>query len=619
MRYLDRQQYMIDRMLTYLVFLGHTDPVEFAVKFRDQEYFRGIVSNDLVLRHLYRALRKLFPEGVDDTCSLPAPVKDWLTGSRTRPGTGGEKYSQLMDWLQEGVAVSRRNLELWKAAVNNAAARMAWNVADFFRKLLPYTLPVNIIMQRQGDDLYCQWGDDFAWGRFFLVFPDAAGCLPDETCEGWLWWLETQYAGGCLETRFLLDTKGGAETSLTRLAESTGWIEVSIPCQRPVIQTDFYDYTSQWREQGHQSMKVFMESAAALVHKAEMLGMWSLSAGERAPYHLAKTLACFSPVLNPLLTARSPVDTRTLAQLSRNPSAMEEACRLVDTAGDRELADAIRTCTASFEAGNRRSGSTACRTVRAILGNREKSRKGRLLYYHLAQVVQNVATEHKACWPGRAQSAAALDAVRDVLEPAIHAKGYGGTFPHYRRITKSYGEYLTVFQDDTKNNGTENSGITFALAVGRAPLTATAEGRHSLAGLEFTASNAWDCAWERPKCRLTTIGPSGGGAEEMLPFLDVADCILNSRKLPAFYLKEHRANLKKNRVLRKLGAAAFLMSLLFALSLWFLFTVALPYLSPGDFTIAWEPVDILVFAAGGALFGLFAGSVMFFEARRKII
>jgi hypothetical protein len=365
--------------------------------------------------------------------------------------------------------------------------------------------------------------------------------------------------------------------------------------------------------------------------KVRDLSPWYLNEGERKLLNLAEFFSCFLPILNPFLNDTNPVDLLEFEKFLSNKYAFQQTLAIIKLTEDEELYKFLE----SLGELNKITKKSA-KDLLELIHDRDKSSAGRLLYKRLSHSFLNVAKDYKKEWPGREKFTAVSQSIIDRIEPAIRKHGFTGEFPHYRRISRKKGHYISFFSEGIMDNNEEYEfpSINISLGVALAPLSSERQVEFSLEGLPFEETNSSDCFFNKFKCRFTSIGPSDDEGwfkfyadnktdlnEEILriqPYIEVADRILKNKPLPKFYLKHHRHFLRQNNTARKLASIITLSGIFFGLGMWVFFGLLTYFIEPGvTLKKSFGLTEFLISMASGAAFGVLFGGYVFYDIRRK--
>lgn len=593
-----------------------------------------------VLAELLEILKIIVSDKYDMKCFLPGRILNMLKEN----GFSDKELHFLLSWINECGQRFTENIECWKSSVNENLSFLSWNKYSCFKTADPNIFPVKVRISTDNSGITCITPDNNPWGEMIFEYPEAAVTGVElKECEGWMMWAEVERLEERYEFSFLFNTDGSEILSMESIMRDKNWIEFKIRCKNPSIKIINCNYAHRWNETGCQSTKIFLESCRALITKAKDIGTLYLNEKERGLLYLAQLYECFSSAINPEITDANTIDALKLEEFVNNQYGFEQTCNIISQTGDTEILEVLNNLKKYAEKKDIKKEAAECKSLLNTMEDRDKSSQGRLFYKNLAELMMEAASEYDKEWPGRSNFLKTRSGIIKVIEPSIIKMGFTGEFPHYRRISKSIGEYITIFSVNHGSSCLANSDtkrsqcVRISILTGCAPLTNISSGLF-LSGLPFEKSDAWDCTWEKQKCRSVYIGPSDDEgwfefnyddkissesdnqrkAEEMLPYLEVVNCTLKNKPLPEFYLKHHREYLKRNKTARKLMGLIVSSGLFLGLSIWVLSTFIFPLIFNNGVKKGFDIGTLFTALGCGALVGVVTGMYIIYVIRRKV-
>jgi hypothetical protein len=560
---------------------------------------------------------------------------------------GSKEIAIVLKWIKQCIDKNNKDYSRWRLSIDDVIMQLKWNKINCFNKISCDVFPAKINITKLDNKNIWIMPNPLSWGSFNFKFSDVTFInLEYECIEGYLLWMEIYKRENQYEFEFLVNLDMKHKFTIEKLILPDNWLEFKILCKLPELHINYYDYAFKWAETGCQSTKIFLEGCKALVYKERDLGALYVNEKERKLLHLAHLYFCLSPALNGGSSDKTPLDTYRLDNLISNRFGFEQACNYIKDAGDIKFFNALDQLKNALEDRDITECSYECNSIWRILANRDKSEIGRKLYYNLSKNLLEATSSYEKAWRGREDFIYVSASIIKIIEPRILEMDFEGQFPHYRRVVRNKGEYISfVIENDPikEANNTSNGDRIFnvSIIVGRVHWLKKSKGVYSLSDIIFKYTNSWECTREKFRCRLTSIGPSEDYGRfivnvnsdksetyfsvideqinAMLPYTEVIKSIFANRKLPEFYIKHNKEFLKKRKTTKVLASIMALSGFAFGIILWFMFKIIFPMIENGELPEKIFRVDEFLQFMGFSFFGSMAiGALILFNIRRKV-
>lgn len=547
---------------------------------------------------------------------VPDEIFNWLLESK-------DKYmepepvikEQIINWVFHQIDNYQKNIDLWKNKIETSIQELPSREREFFKKLTNYELPIKIVFE-QKEDIKLKIYQSYSWGEVTLDFAD--GSMTKGIREGWLWWFEVEKLEEGYIIKLLIDDKHVDYSDLYIIIQGNTWTSTEIRCKYPLLSVEMFDYGFKWERTGWHPKRVFYEISGDLLEKSEALGNWALNREENRLLVLAKIFLMFE---NKISFLNKEYIKNELRELTSNRYIIDELCSSIESV-DYDLALEIRRLAELLE-----DGHDNLKSIERILIGRKKNSKGRLLFRYLGKMAIEATSKYEDKWKSKNILQKTEEKIKGIFEKDFETMDFDKSFPHYRRVKKGKGEYVSFIIEI--NEWKEEPSLTMTIALGKGPLKKDKNNSYSLGGIPFDDTTAFDCLYDISKNKYTEIGPSDNGGwfkldldsdvndGELSKYIEVIKAVLNEKSLPKFYLKEHRKSLKKNQLELKLLIIILGTSLFFGFAMWILFILMMPFIlqdAPFERNIIFE---VKTFGGAGIAFGLLLGVFMYYEILRK--
>lgn len=617
MRYFDRKIFAINMLFQNYLSYGYNE-ADGELGYNEEKTLNGFSNYD-VMEELYGVIQSIDSEEYDMKNFVPKPLEAEYINSEDF----SKKYQLLLEWLNQCNRNYLDNISKWESEMHDYISFFRWEKISS-KVINAGIFPIKVKILFENNQTLSVIPADISWGKMeFQFLADTALGLDMEQYDGLLFWAEIDSVEEGFKFNFLINDEAQQELSIEILMKDRGWREITLICKMPKLNISQYNYALYWKETGFISNAIFLESCSALISKADILGMWYLNEKERELFNLAQLYYCFSPKLNPLISHENSIDFFKLKEFADNRIAYEQVCRLISIAGDQKFSEEVYKLCEAIENEDIRYIKSGCKRVQGILLKSYVKPAGRILYHNFANMMLEAAAEYEKNWEGRKEFLTYKDTFISLVEPSILDMGFIGEFPHYRKISKKVGEYITILNGINGDNSTEENCINTWIVIGRGPIKKESENYYSLAGLDFYKSNAWDCLWQGNKYKTATIAPYDDNecfkikcnnneekylneqVSSMIPYIEVAKSVFNNKPLPKFYLRHHRKYLETENIIKKILSLIPLYIVFSSISYWIL---------GGSYDL----FSFLMSCIFGLFFGIFFGGYIIHDIKHKI-
>jgi hypothetical protein len=645
MKYFNKKSFAIEQIFASYLYDESGNKVidTFYSKKGDKQYKINIEKDSF--EDIFELLSDIASDKYDMLDFIPNNILRIITESNR--DYGSKEIAIILKWIKQCIDTNNKDYSRWRLCIDDVMMQLKWNKINCFNKLSCDIFPTRINITKLDNNNICITPNPLLWGAFNFQFSDVTFIdLEYNYIECYLLWLEIYKRENQYEFKFLVNLDMKHKFTIEKLILADNWLEFKIICKLPELHINYYDYAFKWVETGCQSTKIFLEGCKALICKERDLGTLYVNEKERKLLHLAHLYFCLSPALNGGSSDNTPLDTNRLDSLISNRFGFEQACNYIKDAGDINFFNALDELKKALEDREITECSYECNKIWRILVNRDKSELGRKLYYNLSKNLLEATSSYEKAWRGRDDFICISASIINIIEPRILEMDFEGQFPHYRRVVRNKGEYISFVIENhliKEATSTYNADRIFnvSIVVGRVHGLKKIKGVYSLSDIIFKDTNSWECSWEKFRCRLTSIGPSedygrftvnvntdkskqyfsviDDQINAMLPYTEVIKSIFQNRKLPEFYIKHHKEFLKKRKTTKVLTSIMLLSGLAFGFILWFILKIVFPMVENGQLPEkAFKVDEFLQFMGFSFFWSMVIGALVLFNIRRKV-